>query len=638
MSVSQFLERVARAPLLFDGAMGTMLHSRGIGLDRCFDELNLTDPDLVAGVHRAYIEAGAQAIETNTFGANRFKLSEFGLEDQVAEINRAGVELARRAVAETIDGRGDGQGGERTRVWVAGSVGPAGRQLAPLGRLRPETAYAAFREQASALVDAGVDLLIFETFSDLDEMREAVRAGRDLCSLPIITQMTFTEDIRTPLGHTPEQVAEFLGELNVDVIGVNCSLGPALVLRVIHRMRQALDASPRVHLSAQPNAGWPTRAGERLMYPATPGYFGEYGVALVEAGASIVGGCCGTTPEHVAAMRAALDSPPRRGPDVSLKPVAEPEAARNAEAPTELTQKLAAGKFVISVEIDPPKSYAAEKLLAAARMLHATGADVMDVADIPMARMRMSAWAVCYLIHSRVGMETVLHFPTRGRNLLRVQGDLLAAHALGVRNLFVVMGDPAAVGDYPQAMDHYDLAPSGLIHLIKHGFNRGMDHAGSSIGQPTSFLVGSALNLGAHDLDRETRVLHKKIEAGADFALSQPVYDADVVRRFRQYYEDRYGPLRLPILVGVLPLYGARHAEFLHNEVPGIFIPDAVRNRIRRAGEDAPQEGVRMAQGLLAELHGVIQGVYLMPAFNHFDLVAEIIEAIRPASSVGGEQ
>ncbi len=624
MVPSSLLDRLKQAPLLFDGAMGTMLHSKGAGLERCFDELNLVNPALVAAVHRDYIEAGAQVIETNTFGANRFKLSEHGLADRVVEINHAGVELARRVVEASFQ-----------EILIAGSVGPLGRQLAPLGRVRPEVAHTAFREQVEALAAAGADLLLFETFSDLSEMSVAVQAARDVCDLPIIAQMTFTEDMRTLLGHTPQQVVSCLRELSVDVIGVNCSVGPALVLRVIQHMRQALGAANDIPLSAQPNAGWPTRAGERLMYPATPDYFGEYALAFVEAGAAIVGGCCGTTPAHIAAMRAALDSPHPARPAVTLKPVAEPEVAPGAEAPTELAQKLTAGKFVIGVEIDPPKGYAAEKLLAAARMLRDTGADVMNVADSPMARMRMSAWAVCHLIHSRVGMETVLHFPTRGRNLLRVQGDLLAAHALGVRNLFVVMGDPTAIGDYPEAMDHYDLVPSGLVRLIKQGFNQGVDHAGSSIGQPTNFLVGCALNLGAADIDREIRVLRKKVDAGADFALSQPVYDSGVVRRFRACYEEQHGPLRLPILVGMLPLYGSRHAEFLHNEAPGIFVPDLVREHIRRAGKDAPREGVRMAIDLLAELRELVQGVYLMPAFNRFDLVAEVIEMVKPVSLPG---
>jgi homocysteine S-methyltransferase len=621
VAASSLLERLAQGPLLFDGAMGTMLHSKGAGLDRCFDELNLVDPALVAGVHRSYIEAGAQVIESNTFGANRFKLSEHGLGDKVAEINRAGVELARRVVEASFQ-----------PVLIAGSVGPLGRQLAPLGRVQPEAAGAAFREQVEALAAAGADLLIFETFSDLDEMCVAVRATREACGLPIIAQMTFSQDMRTLLGHTPGQVVGSLGDLSVDVIGANCSVGPALVLRVIQLMRQALGAGNDIALSAQPNAGWPTSAGERLMYPATPDYFGEYALALVEAGANIVGGCCGTTAAHIAAMRSALDSPSQARAVIELNPVVEPESAPGAEAPTELAQKLATGKFVIGVEIDPPKGYAAEKLLAAARMLRDTGADVMNVADSPMARMRMSAWAVCHLIHSRVGMETVLHFPTRGRNLLRVQGDLLAAHALGVRNLFVVMGDPTAIGDYPEATDHYDLVPSGLVRLIKHGFNKGVDQAGSSIGQPTNFLVGCALNLGATDLNREVRVLCKKIEAGADFALSQPVYDADLVRRFRACYEEQHGPLRLPILVGILPLYGTRHAEFLNNEVPGISISDRVREQLRRAGENGAQEGVRMARNLLTELHDLAQGVYLMPAFNRFDLIAEVIEALEPAS------
>ena len=613
--------RLAQGPLLFDGAMGTMLHSQGIGLDRCFDELNLTHPGRVTDVHRAYIEAGAQIIETNTFGANRLKLAEHGLEAKVVEINQAGVELARRAVGTN----------SAEPPLIAGSIGPSGRQLAPLGRVPPQVARAVFGEQVTALAGARVDVLILETFSDLEEIGQAVRAAQEVCDLPIIAQMTFTEDLRTPLGHTPEQVAQFLRGLNVDVIGINCSVGPALVLRAIQRMSQALGARNGTLLSAQPNAGWPARAGERLIYPATPDYFGEYALALVEAGATLVGGCCGTTPAHTQAMRVALHSPPRTHPPVTVKPVAEPEMTPGPEAPTQLAQRLAAGAFVIGVEIDPPKGYAAERLLAAARMLRDTGADVMNVADSPMARMRMSAWAVCHLIQSRVGVETVLHFPTRGRNLLRVQGDLLAAHALGVRNLFVVMGDPTAIGDYPEAMDHYDLAPSGLIRLIKQGFNQGVDHAGSPIGQPTNFLVGCALNLGADDLKKEAHVLRKKIDAGADFALSQPVYSAELVRRFRAYYEKQYGPLHLPILVGVLPLYGARHAEFLHNEVPGIVVPDLIREHMRRAGEDGPRQGIRLAQDLLAQLQDVVQGVYLMPAFNRFDLLADIIEAVRSA-------
>ena len=625
MTPDSLLARLAQGPLLFDGAMGTTLYSRGAGLDRCFDELNLTNPGLVAGVHQDYVQAGAQVIETNTFGANRFKLSQYGLGHKVAEVNRAGAELARRVVEASFQ-----------PILIAGSVGPLGRPLAPLGRIQPDVARAVFHEQVQALAAAGVDLLIFETFSDPEEIREAVRAARSVCALPVIAQMTFTEDLRTPLGYTPEQVVEILSELDVEVIGVNCSVGPALVLRVIERMRQAVGMGDDIFLSAQPNAGWPTRAGERLMYPATPDYMGKYALALAEAGARIVGGCCGTTLAHIAAMRAALDNPLRPRSLITIKPPAELESMPSAQAPTQLAQKLAAGEFVVGVEIDPPKGYAVEKVLAAAHMLRDAGADVMNVADSPMARMRMSAWAVCHLIHSRVGMETVLHFPVRGRNLLRVQGDLLAAHALGVRNLFVVMGDPTAVGDYPEAMDHYDLVPSGLIRLVKQGFNLGTDHAGASIGQPTSFLVGCALNLGAADLAQEAKILRKKIEAGSDFALSQPVYDADVIGRFRATYEAQYGPLRLPILVGILPLYGTRHAEFLHNEVPGISISEAVRERMQRAGEDGPQQGVLMARELLSELRDLVQGVYLMPAFNRFDLVAEIIEGIRTSNQERG--
>ncbi|MCC7360487.1 MAG: bifunctional homocysteine S-methyltransferase/methylenetetrahydrofolate reductase [Anaerolineales bacterium] len=614
-----FLDRLAHGPLLADGAMGTMLHARGVALDHSFDALNLARPAVVADVHRAYIEAGADLIVTNTFGANRYKLAPAGLGERVAEVNAAAVALARQVVA-----------GSGRPVLIAGDVGPLGVRLAPFGRVKPEQAVAAFHEQISALAAAGVDVILIETMSDLYEVKAAAEAARAVGGLPVITTMTFTRDDRTLLGDGPAQVGRELARLGADVIGVNCSGGPAQVLRLLRALRQV---APRACFLVKPNAGWPEHVGGRIMYPATPEYFGEYATAFVEAGAGLVGGCCGTTPAHIAAMRRALDTAPRPAAS-ALAEVVEAERREDAAAPdqpTRLAQQLAAGRFVVGVEMDPPHGFNPHKLLAGAHLLAEAGADVINVADAPMARMRMSAWAAAHLIQREVGLETVLHFPTRGRNLLRVQGDLLAAHALAVRNVFVVMGDPAAIGDYPTANDNFDVVPSGLIKLIKQRFNAGLDAAGAAIGQPTSFLVGCAVNLAAADPAKELRTLHKKIAAGADFGLTQPVYDAALARAFITRYTAEYGPLRLPLLVGVLPLFNARHAAFLHNEVPGIVIPEALRARLAAAGEGpaAAAEGVALAVELLTELRGLVQGVYLMPPFGRYDLAAEILDRVR---------
>ncbi len=413
----------------------------------------------------------------------------------------------------------------------------------------------------------------------------------------------------------------------MDLIGVNCSGGPAQIYRII---RQMYGAYPEARYSAMPNAGWPERVGGRIMYPASPNYFAEYAWAFKERGVCLIGGCCGTTPQHIQAMRQALEEPTFTVSSnkfgISL---IESEASITApEKPSILETKLGTGKFVISVEMDPPRGLSTHKLLAGASLLSEAGADVINIADSPMARMRMSPWAVCNLIQRQLDVETVLHFPTRGRNLLRVQGDLLAAHALGIRNVFVVMGDPTDIGDYPDAMDDYDLVPSGLIKLIKEGFNTGVDHAGVEIGQPTAFFVGCALNMDPPDVDLEIKNLHRKVKAGADFILTQPVFRPEAAESFLEKYSQRFGVLEIPILVGILPLFGSRHASFLHNEVPGICIPESIQERIAAAGERAPDEGVSIAFELVDRMRSFASGVYLMPAFNRFDLAAVLIEQI----------
>ena len=603
-------------PLLADGAMGTLLHARGVPIDACFDELNLTRPELVGTIHREYVEAGARLIETNTFGANPFKLAAHGLESRLEDIHAAAVGLARRAAEASPE-----------PVLVAGSLGPLGVRLAPFGRIQPEQAAAAFGREIAALVEAGVDVLLFETHTDVRELSLAIETARAMTDLPIVASMTYTRDDRTLLGDSPAQVCTALLGAGADILGANCSGGPAQLLRILLAMRLA---APSARFSIMPNAGWPERVAGRILYTATPEYFAEHARAFRLAGAAIIGGCCGTTPAHIAGMRQALSQPIEEGevPAPDVVPVAS-VAPRSPDQPTHLARLLSAGRFVTSVELDPPRGFSTHKLLAAAHLLAEAGVDVINVADSPMARMRMSPWAVCHLIQREAGLETVLHFPTRGRNLLRIQGDLLAAHALGVRNVFVVMGDPTAVGDYPEAMDDFDVPPSGLIQLIKHHFNAGVDQSGADIGGATSFVVGCAVNLCAPDLEREARVLQRKVKAGADFVLSQPVYDAEVVRSFRRLYADRFGPLITPLLVGVLPLHNARHASFLHNEVPGIKIPAVVQARIARAGSSAPAEGVRLAAELLEDLTGEVQGIYLMPAFQRFDLAAEVVDLAR---------
>lgn len=604
--------------------MGTMLNAGGVDFEQCFDALNLENPELVAAVHRQYIQAGAQLILSNTFGANRFKLSQHGLEKEMVEINLAGVALARRVVKES-----------GKEVFVAGDVGPLGIRIAPFGRVQSSQAQEAFAEQISSLCTAGCDLIFIETVSDLHEMQAAITAAKQICHLPVVATMTFTRDDRTLLGETPAKVAKSLWEWGAQVIGVNCSGGPAQVLRILREMQARL---PEGCYLAKPNAGWPERVGGRMRYPASTNYFSEYARAFKAAGARIIGGCCGTKPEHIAAMREALrvDSLNVDVNGSSLALTERDEGTGLTGKPSQLAKSLENGQFVIAAEMDPPRGSSTHRLLAGASLLMEAGVDVIDVADSPRARMRMSPWAVCSLIQSELNLETTLHFPTRGRNLLRLQGDLLAAHALGVRNVFVVMGDPTEIGDYPEAMDNYDLVPSGLIRLIKERFNTGVDHAGVEIGVPTAFFAGCALDMIPQNLDREMKSLHKKIIAGADFILTQPVFDPINAEKFLKSYEECYGDLKIPILAGILPLFNSRHATYLHNEVPGIEIPEGIQERLEKSGVNATQEGVRIALELVERMRTWARGVYLMLAFGRYDLAAEVVEGVRAQQGDGG--
>ena len=605
-----FQARLDRGPLLADGAMGTMLYARGVPFDQCFDALNVDRPDLVTAIHGEYIAAGAELIETNTFGANRFKLSLHGLEDRVRATNVAGAAAAR--AAREASGRW---------VWIAGSIGPIGRPLAPLGTVKAGEARQAFAAQAKALAEGGVDLLIFETFSDLHELTEGVAAAKEVTGLPIIAQMTFTHEGKTLLGHTPAEIVARLEELGVAVIGANCSVGSQGVLEVMEQMVLV----SRTPLSAMPNAGFPAYVNGRIIYFSAPQYMADYARQMVELGVTVVGGCCGTTPEHIQAMREVLRTvesppPPRLRPRVTVP--APPPVARPSP-PTALAARLGR-RFVLTVEVLPPRGTQEGPELEACQLLRQAGADTINVPDNPMARLRMSPWAMCLRIQTDVRMETVLHFTTRDRNLVRMQSDLLALHALGIRNILVLRGDPPQLGDYPSATAVSDVKPSGLIRLIKQ-FNEGHDLAGNDLGQATTFLVGAALNMGARDLDRELRVLEQKLRAGVDFLCTMPIFEPATLDRVL----DRIGPLPVPLLVGILPLHGLRHAEFLHNEVPGMVIPSALRDAFRAAPRNGREVGLRFAGELVAAIRPRVQGLYLIPSFGRYDRVLHLVQTLR---------
>ncbi len=614
---SPFLVRLDSGPLLADGGMGTMLYALGIPYQRCFDELNLSQPELVQRVHREYIAAGAELIETNTFGANRFKLATHGLDRRVRDINLRGVKVAREAREVT---------GEP--VFLAGAVGPIGRPLAPVGTVSPAQAREAFQEQIEALLEGGADLLILETFSDLAELREAVCAARSVTDLPLVAQVTFTEEGQTVAGEDPAEVARLLVELGADVVGVNCGVGPQAALDVVERMRSS--GVPRI--SALPNAGFPARVEGRYVYVTTPEYFAEYARRFRQAGLALLGGCCGTTPAHIRAMRAALDEThPRPHTAVVVqapRPAPEPAPA-GTEGPTGLARRLAAGEFVVSVELDPPKGLNPGRILEGAALLRDAGVDCINIGDSPMARVRMSALALALLLKERLGLESIIHFTTRDRNLMALQSELLGAHALGIRNVLALTGDPPAVGNYPHATGVWDVDSAGLVSILKR-MNQGLDWAGNSIGRAAAFTVGCALNPTAEDPRRELERFKRKVDAGADFAMSQPIYALDQLLRFL----DLSGPLPIPLILGIMPLQSYKHAEFLHHELPGVTIPADVRERMHQAGEHGLEEGAAQARELLEAARPYVQGVYIMPSFHRYEMAAELVRSLRaPAAA-----
>ena len=611
-----FVAALLERPLLGDGAMGTMLYARGVPLDTCFDVLNESDPKIVQSIHTEYIQAGADCIETNTFGANRFKLGMHGSAGRVREINRSGARLARDA-RESM-GRD---------VFVLGSIGPLGRYLAPLGSVEPDDARAAFFEQAEGLLEGGVDAFIVETFSDPVEMHQAVLAIRALTDLPIVAQVAFTDDGVTFFGRAPAAVVRALRELPIQAVGANCSVGSSTLYDILEQMLPEAGDLPVV---IQPNAGLPSRMGERLIYLSSPAYMADYAARMVSAGARMVGGCCGTTPQHVRAMREALDRlvPGRTAARVvSVRRVRaetpDIPSLTTTAAPTAVQRKLDAGEFLVTVELDPPRGHNIEKLVQGAKLLKERGVEIVDINDGSLGRVRMSVLPTAILVREATGLDINMHFTCRDRNLMGIQADVLGAHAVDIRNILAMTGDPPRTGDYVNATAVFDVDAIGLIRILT-GMNRGLDATGNSIGEPTSFCVGIALNPGAAEPTREMERFLAKVEAGARWAQTQPVYDLEVLERF-------FGSTRppIPVVVGLLPLHSSRHAEFLHNEVPGITVPDGVRARMREAGERGLRVGIETAQVLLADVRRRHAGAYLMPSFGRFEVVAEVLEALR---------
>jgi homocysteine S-methyltransferase len=665
-----FAQRIAERPLLLDGAMGTLLYSRGTPQRASVDELVLSRPEVVGAVHREYIAAGADIIETDTFSASRIRLAPLGLGDRTGLINRRAAQLAREA--REVAGRD---------VLVAGSIGPVSSPLHGPGHLSPTDAAAAVTEQLESLLEGGIDLVQLETASDLAHLLAAVEAARRLSDLPLIASAMFGDDLSMDDGTDPATAARELYEAGVDVIGVNCGSGPIGAIDVLQQLVPAAADTPRLIM---PNAGLSGRVGGEFVWAAEPAYFAAEVPRFLGAGARLIGGCCGTTPEHIAVMRQVLDREwARRAGVATASAVAEGEAAAAAvadqeadaavdaaaraataaghpsavprvassavspagrprtaveerrptgqaePAPTGLATALATGRFVISVEVDPPRSVNIERTLESAELIRDAGADLVNISDSAMARVRMGAMAVGFAVQRDLGLEALIHFTTRDRNLMALESELLGAHALGIRDILAHTGDPPSVGDYPGGSGIWDIDSVGLIAILVR-LNRGEDQAGRAIGAPAGFTIACALDPTAADLDREIERLAGKIEAGAHLIMTQPIYAAAQWQRFMERASGRWGDrLPLPVLLGVLPLHTSRHAEFLHHEVPGITIPDEVRAAMRAAGERGTEVGLEAALRLLHEMRPLVQGTYIMPSFGRYEQSAELVRRVR---------
>ena len=615
-----FKERLQRAPVLCDGAMGTLLYAKGIFINRCYDELNVSQPDLIRGIHHDYLQAGAEIIETNTFGGNSFRLARHSLADHVREINLAGARVAREA-AKSFD------------VWVAGSIGPLGIRIEPLGKTSFEEARTAFRDQVTALVEGGVDLFMLETFGYLEELHQAILACRDVNpEIPVVAHVTIDEDGNCLDGSDPETFGARLTEWNVDVAGINCSVGPVAMLDAIERLRAATS----LPLAAQPNAGMPRSVEGRNIYLCSPEYMASYTRKFVAAGVQLVGGCCGTTPEHIRAMKSSLRVQGARGNKAASG------AAHSASAPSvpasipmakrsRLGAKIAAGEFVTMVEIVPPKGIDIKKEIEGAKFVKSVGVDAINIPDSPRASARMSNQALSLLMQQSVGIEAVLHYTCRDRNVLGIQSDLLGAAATGINNLICITGDPPKMGNYPDATAVFDVDAIGLVNIV-HNLNRGLDLGGNPIGVGTSFVIGVGANPGLPDLDEEIKRFEYKVQAGAEYAVTQPVFDLRLLEIFLKRIEH----CRIPVVAGIWPLVSARNAEFMKNELR-VSVPDEILNRMTRATnpEAAREEGVAIAREMLSAVRDRVQGAQISAPLGRYTSAIDVLEALgsnRPTS------
>jgi homocysteine S-methyltransferase len=609
---ADFLSRLKQSPVLCDGAMGTLLYAKGIFINRSYDELNLSQPEMIRGIHHDYLQAGAEIVETNTFGANSFRLARHSLADKVREINLAGTRLAREA-AKSFD------------VWVAGSVGPLGTRIEPLGKTSFQEARDAFREQVQALVEGGVDLLILETFGYLEEIHQAMLAVKDVnATVPLVAQVTIDEEGNCLDGSDPETFVPKLVEWGADVIGCNCSVGPVAMLDAMERVRAATS----LPLSAQPNAGIPRSVEGRNIYLCSPEYMASYARKFVAAGVRLVGGCCGTTPEHIRVMKSALRVGEARNKaaatQVKDSPLPKQVPAVPLDERSPLGAKLAQGEFVTMVEIVPPKGIDVRKEIEGARFLKSVGVDAVNIPDSPRASARMSNQALSLLIQREVGIDAILHYTCRDRNVLGIQSDLLGAAAVGIRNLICITGDPPKMGNYPDATAVFDVDAIGLVNIVRN-LNRGLDLGSNPIGTGTGFVIGVGANPGLTDLDEEIRRFEYKVEAGAEYAVTQPVFDLRLLENFVRRIEH----CRIPVVAGIWPLVSVRNAEFMKNELR-VSVPDSILERMARAQtpDAARAEGVAIAREMLIAVRQTVQGAQISAPLGRYTSAVDVLEAL----------
>ena len=608
---------------VFDGAVGTRLYDKGIYINRSYDELNIAAPDLVREVHEEYVNAGADIIETNSFGATRHKLQPYGLESKLREINIASARIAREAAGD--------------KVYVAGAIGPLGLRIEPFGPTSFDEAKDMYKEQVEALLEGGVDLFVLETFSELSVIEQAIRAVRELTDLPIVAQMTIQMDGKTTFGTTPETFTSQLDEWGAEVIGLNCGMGPNHVLNALEKMRVVTERQ----LSAQPNAGLPRDVQGRQFYMGSPEYMATFAKRFVQAGARFVGGCCGTTPTHIKLIADAIRSISPRQAKVFVKETAAtvrdstPQDVKvvDPEDRSRWSAKIARGEFVTSVEVLPPKGCDAQSTLDSIRLLKGAGVDGVNIPDGPRAQTRMSAQATAVLVEREIGIEAVLHYCCRDRNLLGMMSDLLGAAALGLHNLLIITGDPPKMGPYPDATAVFDIDAIGLTNMANK-LNHGLDLGNNPIGKPTAFSIGVGVNPGAVNMDEEIRRFEWKVEAGAEYAITQPVFDTAQLKRFLAMIEH----VRIPIIAGIWPLVSFRNAEFLHNEVPGVEVTPEILERMRIASEkgkeEAREEGIAIARESLLEVRDVIQGVQVSAPFGNVKYALQVFEVLKEPSHI----